>query len=339
MNFEVLFIVLIFVLGGLRRYRPSNALTCGQWGYIGTQFDIKNYLILGLYNQSRGVHSCGVYMNGQIVKGTGELKLFTDFIAASQFPTELDPKYRICLGHTRQASAGYNQHGPDQQHPFTIGGLIGQQNGTVSNAYDLGRKYDIPRNSWSVDTQLLYMILAEHGLDVLEEYDGAAALMWIEEKNPNKLFIFKGACESANPKETGLYTERPLYFLNEGTGIYFSSMENSLQAIQSDPDHELSTVPHNKVMSLEINDAGDIKVETIRQIARKRENFYHAPKSYMSSGNVQARQLTAGRQNGMNTFDNVMAMNTTQNTGGTANARVRKTHKKSEFNSRVITPE
>jgi hypothetical protein len=338
--FEIItWIILIIICVKGFGYRKSNILTCGQWGYIGNEFDAKNFKILGLYNETRGVHSCGMYINGEISKGIADQKLWKDFIAKNEIPKELNETHRVCLGHARQASAGYNTHGFDQQHPFVIGDLVGQQNGTVNNAYELGRKYEIPKTEWSVDTQLLYLLINKVGYSVLEEYQGYAALMWVNQNNPNELYLFKGSSPHM-PKDDGYWVERPLHYIHEGTGIYFSSMDNSLEAIKSKPDMKVFSVPSNQVLRLSFDENNEIQREVLQEINRDltRVHTYNNYNRGANVGNASSHQRNStvmGCQtpSGMNTSTTGTATSTTTGAAGI------KKIKKSEFNSRVITTE
>jgi len=291
MNCFALVILLLIIWKGFH-WKPSNVLSCGQWGYIGDSYNPLKIKILGLYNQTRGVHSCGVHIDNQTVKGTGDLKLWMDFIAATPLPATIESGDKVILGHARQASSGSYPHNAEKQHPFHIGNKIGQQNGTIKNDWDLARKYKINRNEWEVDTQLLYTIMDRHGYDVLEEYTGFAALMWKHADTPNELFVFKGA--SPYEKDDKFYVERPLYYLREDDGYYFSSMPEALDAINDDREaFKVETVPHNSVMRLYYDEENIIRFQMIKKINRDLTKAVSVPYNYkehnvLVSGNGQA---------------------------------------------------
>ena len=84
----------------------TNVLSCGIYGFSGKsnisksdlRMALQKFKILGLYNETRGRDSCGVYVNGEIFKGTGPKKLFTDFIEFKPL-TITDVKEKIGRAH------------------------------------------------------------------------------------------------------------------------------------------------------------------------------------------------------------------------------------------------
>ena len=57
---------------------------CGIFGYAGVnpnKINIDKINTLGILNEVRGVDSCGIAMDGQILKGVGQLAKFRNFAA------------------------------------------------------------------------------------------------------------------------------------------------------------------------------------------------------------------------------------------------------------------
>lgn len=219
--------------------------------------------ILGLFNQSRGTHGCGLYINGNIFKGIEDTankkntKEFDDFISNIDF---IWPGLDLTLGnvmflHTRQATAG--AHTEANTHPFLIrsedpkNNLVGVHNGTIDNIWTLCNKYDVPwlEKHIQVDSKALYTLIDKVGLDILKEYKGAAALIWTKPSDPNSMYVYHGAARKEhNDKET--YEERPMWYMKSAEGLYFSSMPTSLLAIRESTKQEIKFLDYNSVIKV-----------------------------------------------------------------------------------------
>lgn len=228
---------------------------CGIFGYVGSKApDISKIKILGLYNQSRGEHSCGLSLDGVVKKGVIDEKLFSNFIAEHYFPK---PKNDFTvIGHTRQASGG-TAHTAENAHPFVLGKdkeMIFTHNGIITNAWDLCKKYDVPYNYNEVDSLTLARIIYKtRSFKVLAEYRGFAALAFYDRRKPNSLYLFKGASNdyNTNSKEKKVESERPLFYLQSKTGTYYSSLANPLFAIREANEQEVYILEPNIVFLYE----------------------------------------------------------------------------------------
>lgn len=217
--------------------------------------------ILGLYNKSRGVHGCGLYVNGQIFKGIEEgkknTKEFDDFLSNPDF---IWPELDLSLGnimflHTRQATGG--AHTEANTHPFLIrsqdpkNNLVGVHNGTIENVWTMCTKYDVSYvdKHIQVDSKALYTLIDKVGLDVLKEYKGFAALVWTKPSDPGSIYVYHGAArKERNDEKT--YEERPMFYMKTAEGLYFSSMESSLLAIRESAKQEVKCLDYNIVMKV-----------------------------------------------------------------------------------------
>ena len=101
-NLLLLSYLLGFLINLLTGRRRSNLLCCGIFGVScpeGKKPNIKNLVILGLYNRTRGTDSCGYYYNGNIVKFIDKESDFKDFIIKNKLkPGELP--YETVMCHT-----------------------------------------------------------------------------------------------------------------------------------------------------------------------------------------------------------------------------------------------
>lgn len=217
--------------------------------------------ILGLFNQSRGQHGCGIYFNGEVIKGFDNLitkkdtKLFHNFISNEDYVMpQFDSRTNSCIiGHTRQATSG--AHVEANTHPFFIqsedarNNLVGVHNGQIENVWDMCNQHGIKHTDYHVDSKALYMLMDKIGVEeILTKYKGYAALVWAKPSEPNSLNVFHGAARKIRNEEP--YEERPLYYMKSEEGIYISSLENSLIAIRDSADQKIHDVEYNHVLKI-----------------------------------------------------------------------------------------
>lgn len=255
--------LLVNLLTGRRR---SNVLCCGIFGVScpeGKKPNIKNLVILGLYNRTRGTDSCGYYYNGNIVKGIDKESDFKDFIIKNKLkPGELP--YETVMCHTRKAT--YGSHTEENAHPHAVGNLVQTHNGTIKNIWSLCTKHGIPHVNIHVDSIGLAHIIQKDGFGVLNEYEGYAALTMVFVDDPASLYLYHGA--SKETEEGKLYEERPLFYMQTSEGLYYSSIPESLAVINTNIKNEIKVLPHNMVYKIQ---HGRI-VEEVYKVERSENN-------------------------------------------------------------------
>lgn len=225
-------------------------LSCGIFGLAGVskfttsqQHKIRYKIkMLGLYNEERGGDGCGIYINKEIIKGVGTThKNFPNFISKIEIP--LPEETHQIIGHCRKGSRG--QDTLENTHPHHEGETVLVHNGTLSNVYELERKYPTKGVVTYNDSRALCRMLDVYGTDVLEDYEGSAALAWLNTKDPEVLYLFHGASKTTAYGK--VEEERPMFILPSIDGIYFSSMLNSLEAIRENEEEVVYILPHNQV--------------------------------------------------------------------------------------------
>lgn len=223
---------------------------CGLAFFNGSKpANLHIMVTLGILNEERGTHSCGLYMNGEILWGVNKEAHFREFAAANEFKYTGED-YNVLI-HTRASTFG--SHTQANAHPFGIKRegkkvtfnekapyeFVGMHNGSLDEVYDLRKGYPELSDQLMDSKVLLGRLFLDGNLDVLKDYKGAAALAWTT--GPNQMIVFKGA--------GGNIEERPLYYCQQPEGLYFASMEKSLKTVFGKV--EVTQVENNQVLYLE----------------------------------------------------------------------------------------
>lgn len=301
MEFVYLSVVVIIFNAIMSVYRlafgiKSNALYCGIYGVsmkpdANIEAVMAKIKLLGTYNIPRGRDACGLFIDGQLYKGTGTRKLFSDFIEETDIPTPKDNL--VVIGHNRASTRGANTEA--NTHPFLINDrLVGVHNGTISNEEVWAKKYELDSKKFEVDSQLLYTLLDQFGPEVLNHYHGFAALAYTYPADPNVLYLYHGASKNYKLADKPA-EERPLVYVETKDGLFFSSLVESLMAIRDDTSQLVYNLPCNLITQIENGEFTDVEVKVDREEA----NVYVAPvvtgKKYVGVGGVSKSTSIIGR--------------------------------------------
>lgn len=250
---------------------------CGIYGFIpkaGRSPDLDKLTALGLYNIQRGVDNCGYYYGGNIEKGVGPLANFGRFIVENDFvPGDLPPLF---MGHNRKTTRGENNW--INAHPHQIGddtnGYVQTHNGTINNIQVLTRVFGVDAKDIKVDSIALAKIIYERGFEVLNHYEGFAALSMIFLNEPNTMYLFHGKSREfksdKHPKE-----ERPLFIYHADEGIYYSSIKESLDFICGNVD-EPYELPHNIIYKC----YDGMELQIVQEVERENANCTYFDRKY-----------------------------------------------------------
>ncbi|MCK5789138.1 MAG: hypothetical protein KAH32_09065, partial [Chlamydiia bacterium] len=210
--------------------------------------------LLLLSNESRGRHSTGLYSNKSSLK---MVKAATPFVKELVISPEADGITPL-LGHTRAPSVGTDRSISGAQ-PIVEVDEEGENvfaiihNGTIHNMEELADADDeITFVTTDTDTQILSKFIQQEKYSVLNEYYGAASLIWHTKKDPDAIYVFRG--ESSQSSYSAYVTEeRPLHMGSDETGIYFSSTKDSLVEMFDSKEAKESVVEvvANKVLRFE----------------------------------------------------------------------------------------
>lgn len=280
------------------RFKNSN-LNCGIFGWFGktpTKFNKDKFDKLGIYNVERGKTSCGISVDGELFIGIGTEKIYSDFIKNR----DITPKqFPYVLGHTRNASPGMPVTA-DNVHPFGFGSLnnsetyefIGVHNGTVYNSKELAEKYNVEQketkvvfNQFNVKTEetrskidselLLEILYNSKNFKALSEYNGTAALVFINLNEPDSVWVWKGASRNYTNAASPIVEERPLFYFQETqNSLYISSIEDSLLTIGGKKDENTFSFAENTIYKIKNGNVSKAElIRVSRKEALQKESF------------------------------------------------------------------
>lgn len=255
---------------------------CGIFGFASKKnnkkFAVDKFTILGLYNDSRGKDSCGVFIDKEIQWGVDKSKLYADFVCANPFVSSYEDKHvDIAMGHCRKASVG--SISLETAQPVIIRGeddkieFVFTHNGTLINHQELAKKYLSKFPEHFTDSQILAWIIYFVGPKVLSEYNGAGAFAWTDYRGKKpRTYLFKGASPSYQ-NYTVEIEERPLFLIHTPNGIWWSSMKAPLDIICYSGS-ELVDLHANTLFCIEEGEIIDSTIYSRKNNYQNKSNYY-----------------------------------------------------------------
>ncbi len=321
---------------------------CGIMAWAGRSpksFNQDKFNNLGIQNETRGTHSCGVSVDGEIYFGIDEKKRFRDFLAQGGYP--MPKKIPIVIGHTRHATNG--SHTAANAHPFGFGdakgnkelfAFIGVHNGTIYNHEDLAKEFGVEPYETSVneknaeftrnkiDSEILLEIIFTSGkFKVLSQYNGAAALVFYNVNEPDTIFAFHGASvKQVGGNDKSLYIERELWAWQEHkNSLYISSQDHGLITIGG-TEETMTNLKTNVVYKIKNGNLATATLFPLSRNAQQHEKEWEYQKKDKNKGKGKAGVGPINKDNGYADYY--------QGFGGSSKAPAMNFHKNT-FNSKA----
>jgi hypothetical protein len=231
---------------------------CGISGYIakGKPISIQKTIIktLGVFNDTRGGDSCGLYIDGNIEIGVDKTSDFSDFMLSSDILKNTKDT-KVVFTHCRKRSVGAISSETAQPVVFKNDegeiDYVLMHNGTIHNADELWEKHNTEQKLEDslTDSQKMAMLFYHYGYDELANYNGAAVFAIVDyrknRENPEVLF-WKGESISDCIQKT-TQEERPFYFVYDKGCMIFSSIQKSLKCVS---EEKVYTIKSNTLSKL-----------------------------------------------------------------------------------------
>lgn len=244
---------------------------------------------LALSIESRGRDATGVAWYSQTDRTlycTKEAEPASAFIHTIFDQIEADTRHAII--HTRASTKG-SPSDNNNNHPISLGGIVGVHNGMLTNDDEVAKKLELDRVG-EVDSEVIFHVIRYHGgvNKVGELLEGDAAIAWmsyvnLEDRPPVQLAHLGG--------RTAVYSRIYLKDENSGAlwdqGIIFASTETALKSAAKDADVELGTVVTLTKGKAVVFDDGELvsyrDVTDITRPTKYSNSYWNSAEGYYSS--------------------------------------------------------
>jgi predicted glutamine amidotransferase len=248
---------------------------CGLLGYSGKQpFNKEKLRLLFYANETRGRHSAGFYNENKAIVFENRLEKTLGEVSEKMLPTFEPVETSLFIGHTRAATLG--EKTIENAHPFLFGNVIGAHNGTLKNHKYLISNYNkaFPNRGFddkniNMDSKIFFHYINEvNSLDIVKDFDGAAALIWRDARHEKDIVnIWRNY-------------ERPLHYGYIDDGMYISSEKGPLAAIGCVDIKSFDVNKHYEILD------GKILSETVLINSPKRISTVNALANFTDYKNV-----------------------------------------------------
>ena len=163
------------------------------------------FSVLLVMSERRGPHATGIaWLNRDgehsLFKQPEPARRFVRDKAFAEILAEIDNRTTLLLGHTRWRTRG-DERINENNHPIRAGDILGTHNGTIYNAEELFRRYNLPRFA-EVDSELLFRLAGRAAragpIDTLRFKDrlrfcrGQMAAVLASRLDPETILVLKG---------------------------------------------------------------------------------------------------------------------------------------------------
>jgi glucosamine 6-phosphate synthetase-like amidotransferase/phosphosugar isomerase protein len=207
----------------------------------------------------RGADAVGYAFRG--ARGAVEVSKLRGGASALLDEIAVPPASTQVLLHTRDHTKGH----PDidaNNHPIRHGTVVGVHNGAIRNDDAIFARYGLDRHAqdMTVDSEVIFALMELHGHAprVLRKLHGTMAAAWLDERNPDKLYLAKGM-------------RRPLWIGKTARELYFASTRRALAIVEAALHVKLETREVREGRLLEVVAADVVRSRRFRPDRRYRE--------------------------------------------------------------------
>ena len=219
-------------------------MTKAKAGFYNTDLNMfKNMLVV---DSLRGEDSTGVYgvfknLQAKTIKVAAEPHMLFRTEEWHDFERKAVNSMRILVGHNRYATKGAITN--KNAHPFDVGNIVLVHNGTIHNQKDFNKEVEVDSHA------IAHALNEKPAEEVLSEIDGAFALVWYN-RTEGKVFFARN-------------TQRPLYYVDTDTNVYFGSegtmLEYILNRTTSSVVYKAHAFPVGKIISYDTKGTSETK--------------------------------------------------------------------------------